>query len=125
MGPSEERDPAMVYARGRLRDAMERYGALRSQIQAGQIDLETAEAAFKYRYAVVTPAQVPKRPTSPNVLLVTLAAILGGLLIGLLVAVLADVHSGRLIERWQVELILDRPILGDVELPALPPGVEP
>jgi len=125
MGPAEERDPAMVYARGRLRDAMERYGALRSQIQAGQIDLETAEAAFKYRYAVVTPAQVPKRPTSPNVLLVTLAAILGGLLIGLLVAVLADVHSGRLIERWQVELILDRPILGDVELPALPPGVEP
>jgi uncharacterized protein involved in exopolysaccharide biosynthesis len=125
MGPPEERDPAMVYARGRLREAMERYGALRSQIQAGQIDLETAEAAFKYRYAVVTPAQVPKRPTSPNVLLVTLAAILGGLFAGLLVAVLSDVRSGRLIERWQVELLLDRPILGDVELPALPPGVEP
>jgi hypothetical protein len=124
-GPPEERDPAMVYARGQLRDAMERYGALRSQIQAAKIDLETAEAAFKYRYEVVTPAQVPKRPSKPNALLVILAAIVGGLFIALLAAVLADVRSGRLIERWQVERLLDRPILGDVELPALPPGLEP
>jgi hypothetical protein len=124
-GPPEERDPAMVYARGQLRDAMERYGALRSQIQAAKIDLETAEAAFKYRYEVVTPAQVPKRPSKPNAMLVILAAIVGGLFIALLTAVLADVHSGRLIERWQVERLLDRPILGDVELPALPPGLGP
>jgi hypothetical protein len=123
-GPPEERDPAMVYARGQLRDAMDKYAALRSQIQAAQIELETTEAAFKYRYAVVTPAQIPKRPVTPNVLLVVLAAMFVGLFVGLLTAVVADVQSGRLIERWQVELVLDRPILGEVGSHALPPRPE-
>ena len=71
----EDRDPGMVYARGQLRDAMDKYAALRTQIQTAQIDLETAQAAFKYRYTVVTPAHLPKSPTVPNVPLVTLAAL--------------------------------------------------
>jgi uncharacterized protein involved in exopolysaccharide biosynthesis len=118
--PREERDPAMVYARGQLRDAMDKYAALRTQIQSAQIDLETAEAAFKYRYAVITPAQVPKRPTKPNAPLVMLASLVAALLVSMIAAVFADIRSGRLIERWQVEDLLDKPILGEVDLPALP-----
>jgi hypothetical protein len=113
----EDRDPAMVYARGQLRDAMERYDAMRAQIQTAQIDLETAQAAFKYRYTVVTPAHLPKSPTVPNVPLVTLAALLAGVLCSLLIAVLADLRTGRVIERWQVERMLERPILGEITLP--------
>ena len=56
----EDRDPGMVYARGQLRDAMDKYATLRTQIQTAQIDLETAQAAFKYRYTVVTPAHLPE-----------------------------------------------------------------
>jgi uncharacterized protein involved in exopolysaccharide biosynthesis len=113
----EDRDPGMVYARGQLRDAMDKYAALRTQIQSAQIDLETAQAAFKYRYTVVTPAHLPKSPAAPNVPLVVLVAVLAGLLGGLLLAVLADLRRGRLLERWQIERLLERPILGDITLP--------
>ena len=109
----------MVYARGQLRDAMDKYAALRTQIQTAQIDLETAQAAFKYRYSVVTPAHPPKSPTAPNVPLVMLAALIAALICSLLVSVLADVRAGRLLERWQIERLLDRPILGEIALPML------
>jgi hypothetical protein len=115
----EDRDPGMVYARGQLRDAMDKYAALRTQIQTAQIDLETAQAAFKYRYSVITPALLPRHPIKPKVPLVVLAAFLAAILCGLLFAVLADVRKGRLLERWQIERLLDRPILGEVALPEL------
>jgi len=34
-----------------------------------------------------------------------------------LFAVLVDVRRGRLLERWQIEALLDRPVLGEVSLP--------
>jgi hypothetical protein len=115
----EDRDPGMVYARGQLRDAMDKYAALRTQIQTAQIDLETAQAAFKYRYSVVTPAHLPRSPTKPNVPLVLLAALVAATLCAFLFAVLVDVRKGRLLERWQIERLLDRPILGEIALPRL------
>ena len=121
----EDRDPGMVYARGQLRDAMDKYAGLRTQIQTAQIDLETAQAAFKYRYSIVTPPHRPKSPTKPNVPVVLLAALAAATLCGLLCAVLADVRAGRLLERWQIQQILDRPILGEIELPALEEGDYP
>jgi len=113
----EDRDPAMVYARGQLRDAMDKYAALRAQIQGAQIDLETAQAAFKYRYTVVTPARLPRNPTVPNIPIVTLVAFVVSILCGLLLAVLVDLRRGRLLERWQLERLLERPILGELALP--------
>jgi uncharacterized protein involved in exopolysaccharide biosynthesis len=115
----EDRDPGMVYARGQLRDAMDKYATLRTQIQTAQIDLETAQAAFKYRYSVVTPAHLPRSPTKPNVPLVLLAALVAATLCAFLFAVLVDVRKGRLLERWQIERLLDRPILGEIALPRL------
>jgi uncharacterized protein involved in exopolysaccharide biosynthesis len=121
----EDRDPGMVYARGQLRDAMDKYATLRTQIQTAQVDLETAQAAFKYRYTVVTPAHLPRSPTKPNVPIVLLAALIAAMLSSLLVAVLADVRAGRLLEPWQIERLLDRPILGEIALPMLEgPDVE-
>jgi len=119
----EDRDPGMVYARGQLRDAMDKYAALRSRIQTGQIDLETAQAAFKYRYSVVTPAHLPRGPTKPNVPVVILAAFMAAILCSLLLAVLADIRAGRVLERWQIERLLDRPILGEIMLPTLEGGI--
>jgi uncharacterized protein involved in exopolysaccharide biosynthesis len=120
-----ERDPGMVYARGQLRDAMDKYAGLRTQIQTAQIDLETAQAAFKYRYSIVTPPHLPRSPTKPNVPIVLLVALVAAMLCGLLCAVLADVRGSRLLERWQIQQILDRPILGEIELPALEEGDYP
>jgi uncharacterized protein involved in exopolysaccharide biosynthesis len=121
----EEKDPAILYARGQLRDAMERYAALTEKLQAAQIDLDTTQAAFKYRYNVLTPAKVPRHPSKPNVPLILIVAFLASLVSALVIAVIADVASGRLVERWQVERMLDRPILGDVELARLPPYTRP
>lgn len=113
----EDRDPAMVYARGQLRDAMDKYAALRAQIQGAQIDLETAQAAFKYRYTVVTPARLPRSPTVPNIPVVTFVAFVVSIVAGLLFVVLVDLRRGRLLERWQLERLLERPILGELALP--------
>jgi uncharacterized protein involved in exopolysaccharide biosynthesis len=120
-GPAEERDPAMTFARRQLSDAMEKYATLRTQIQAAQIDLETAQAAFKYRYSVITPAQVPKNPIKPNAPVVTIAGIIAGLMLGMFLAVVADIRTGKLIEKWQVERLLDMPLLAEIDVPDLPP----
>ncbi|HSQ66385.1 MAG TPA: hypothetical protein VLM85_24345 [Polyangiaceae bacterium] len=117
----EDRDPNVVYARGQLRDAMDKYSGLRAKIQAAQIDYDTAQAAFKYRYSVVTPAHVPKHPDKPKVAVDILAAIVGALFASVVLAVVADLRSGRLVEPWQLERLLDKPILGEVEVPRLPP----
>jgi hypothetical protein len=49
-----------------------------------------------------------------------IASLLAALLVAAVVAVVADIRSGILVERWQIERLLDRPILGEVVLPQLP-----
>ncbi len=118
--PREERNPMAVYARGQLRDAMEKYATLRAQVQAAQIDLETAQAAFKYRYRVLSPAQVPRKPTKPSVPLLSVLALLSGLLSAVVVVTIVELRAGRLVERWQLETLLGAPVLGQIELPLFP-----
>jgi uncharacterized protein involved in exopolysaccharide biosynthesis len=115
-GLQEDRNPGMVYARGQLRDAMDKYSTLRTQIESAEIDLETAKAAFKYRYSVVTPAHLPKKPAKPNALLVILVGVVASILCALLSSVLIDVLAGKVLERWQMESLLDQPILGEVAM---------
>ncbi|HEY1694845.1 MAG TPA: hypothetical protein VGG39_21890 [Polyangiaceae bacterium] len=115
----DERDPAMMYARTQLKDAMEKYSQLRAQIESAQIDFDTAEAAFKYRYSVVQPPLYPKHPSKPKAAVVVVAGILGGIFVGIFAAVVADVRRGRFVERWEVERTLDLPTLGEVTLAML------
>jgi uncharacterized protein involved in exopolysaccharide biosynthesis len=117
--PTDDRDPALMYARARLRDAIEKYSTLRAQIETTQIDFDTAEAAFKYRYSVIEPPLFPKGPSKPNASLVVLAGLLGGLAVAIFAAVAADLRSGRFIERWQVERTLGLPTLAVIDLAAL------
>jgi capsular polysaccharide biosynthesis protein len=106
----------MVYARGQLRDAMDKYSALRTQIESAEIDLETAKAAFKYRYSVVTPAHLPRKPVKPNAPLVILVGVVASILCALLSSVLIDVLAGKVLERWQMESLLDGPVMGEVAM---------
>jgi uncharacterized protein involved in exopolysaccharide biosynthesis len=116
---NDDRDPGMMYARSQLRDAMAKYSSLRAQIETTQIDFDTAEAAFKYRYSVVEPPLYPKGPSKPNRILVILAGLIGGLFVGIFAAVVADIRRGRFVEKWQVERTLDLPTLGEVDFAAL------
>jgi hypothetical protein len=112
---ADERDPAMMYARTQLRDAMEKYSSLRAQIEASQIDFDTAEAAFKYRYSVVDPPVEPKKAAKPNPLAVTFAGLIGGLVVAIFAAVALDVRRGRFVARWQVERALELPTLAEID----------
>ncbi|HET9451190.1 MAG TPA: hypothetical protein VFO83_09925, partial [Aggregicoccus sp.] len=103
------------YAQSRLRIATNKYEELLDRIDAARIELDTARAAFKYRYSVIDPAQVPKKALSPKPALLILGGILGGLALALCCAILADLRSRRLLERWQVERTLGLPVLGELK----------
>ncbi len=68
--------------RMRVNYAVQKYEAVIDRIESARIELDTARAAFKYRYSVVRPAEVPKRPIQPNIPL----TLFSGLFLGVLMA---------------------------------------
>ncbi len=102
-------------AEDQLRMAGIKYDDLLGRLEAARIELDTARAAFKYRYSVVTPAQVPKHAAKPNLVLTVVAGLVGGLFVSLLVSVAADLRAGKLVERWQIQRGLRLPILAEVD----------
>ena len=102
------------YARTRLRFAMEKYDVLMERIESAQIELDTARAAFKYRYSIVRPPTFPRGPVKPKVRLVLAAGLYAALALGTLAAALADLWSGKVLEVWQMERGLGLPVLGQV-----------
>jgi len=115
--PSGIEDASLEYARADLRFTVQQYAGMRERIDAARIDLDTARAAFKYRYAVVAPAQVPRGPIQPRVPLVMAAAVLAGLLMGVFSTAVADVRAGVVLERWQVEDLLPARTVVDLRVP--------
>ena len=112
---SLEGDPAMDYAQGQLKMATSNYEELMMRIDAAKIELDTARAAFKYRYSVVNPAQLPKKPLKPNVPVLIFAGLLAAALTALFAGTATEVWKGRIVERWQVERTLGLPVLAEVK----------
>ncbi|MBF5042597.1 chain-length determining protein [Aggregicoccus sp. 17bor-14] len=102
------------YSQSRLRIATNKYEELLDRIDAARIELDTARAAFKYRYSVIDPAQVPKKALKPNPIVMVLGGIVGGLALALFCCIAADLRSRRLLERWQLERSLGLPVLGEL-----------
>jgi len=102
------------YIRTRLKIAENEYEDLLQRLEAARIELETARAAFKYRYGVVSPAQVPKKPVQPKPALFLAGGLVLGALLALFVAVAVDVGGGRVLEPWQVERALGLRVLAEV-----------
>src|SRR5215467_10825044 len=67
--------------------------------------------------SVITPATPPGKPSSPKKLLILPSGLVAGLLIGLVLAFLADRRDRRIHNATHVERLLDLPVLLD-----LPPG---
>jgi uncharacterized protein involved in exopolysaccharide biosynthesis len=106
---------AEQYAKSRLRFVIGEYESLMQRIDAARIELDTARAAFKYRYSVIKPAKLPKSPESPKVpKFLALGAMLA-FLSAFGAAAFVDWRSGRIVERWQVERGLGVPYLGQIE----------
>jgi uncharacterized protein involved in exopolysaccharide biosynthesis len=112
------------YARAQLRYAAQQYAAMRDRIEAARIDLDIARAAFKYRYAVLAPPQVPRGPIKPRSPLVILAAAVAGLFLAAFATTAADIRAGLVLDWWQVEDLLPQAI-PNVRLPWPPAGQHP
>jgi uncharacterized protein involved in exopolysaccharide biosynthesis len=107
-------DPRVEYVTGKLRLLYGKYSTLLERIDGARMEMDTAQAAFKYRYSVVAPPQMPKSPVRPSRAKVIPAAVLAGLLLAFAVATLVDVLGGRIVEPWQVERSIGVPVLARV-----------
>jgi hypothetical protein len=96
-----------------VRDARVQYEQMAARVNAARADLDTARAAFKYRYMVAWPARIPKRPVSPNPVTVFGVGALASLLLAVGVAVRPGGAEERIRERWQVERKLGVPVLAE------------
>jgi len=103
----------MSYARSRLKSAIAEYEDLLGRLEGARIELDTARAAFKYRYGVISPAQVSKRPVSPRPLTFLGLGLFLALILAVAAPVLADVGRGRIVESWQVERFLGLEVLAE------------
>jgi len=115
-GSSDEvvpgREEARVaYPKARLKIALDNYDDLQRRIDAARIELDTAEAAFKYRYRVIQPVVVPQRPTSPHGLTILMTGALVGLLAGLSLAFGRDLRGEVVHAAWQMEQRFKIPVL--------------
>jgi uncharacterized protein involved in exopolysaccharide biosynthesis len=81
------------------------------RLNAAQLDLDSARAAFSQRYGVLWPAQVPRKPVSPNPLRVFGLGVLLSLMAALAAVTVPDIRAGRIMEGSQVERSLGIPIL--------------
>lgn len=107
-------NPQVVYAQSRLKMATADYEELQRRLGSANIELETTRAAFKYRFNVVTPPEVPRRALKPNVPVLILGGLMLGLLLSVVVSVALDLASGRILESWQVARQLQLPLLATV-----------
>lgn len=102
------------YDRGQLRLLFDQYSSVLLRLDSARAELETAQAAFKYRYSVISPPQIPKGPVKPYILLRIFAGLFGGVGLALFASALLDLRSGRIIELWQVERHLGLPVLAQL-----------
>jgi uncharacterized protein involved in exopolysaccharide biosynthesis len=113
----EVEQPETEQAKNDLRFAVGRYSSLAERIDAAKLERDTQRAAFRYRYGVLRPATLPQSPSKPNASLLLVAAGLVGVLLGIGAALMTDLRSRRIYQRWQVERLLGMPVLAEVKLP--------
>ncbi len=111
---ASQREPPPDSPEARLKHATLEYQAMMERIGGAHIELETARAAFKYRYSVIWPAERPNKPDRPKTPTILAAGTFMGLLLAFCAAFVADFLSGRIVERAQIEQKLGLQILGDL-----------
>ena len=105
-------------ARSKLETAIHRYQDVMARIDSANIELEITRTAFKYRYSVITPAEVPRSPKKPIATLVGIGSFIAGIFLALAATAALDFFGGRFIETWQVKRALKIDVLGEFEPPA-------
>jgi uncharacterized protein involved in exopolysaccharide biosynthesis len=107
--------PEITFAKSRLKIATGDYEEFLDRLEGARIELETARAAFKYRYSIISPARVPKKSSNMSLPLLVLGGMLFAALATVFAAVMLDIGGGKLVEPWQVERQLGVPVLAEVQ----------
>jgi uncharacterized protein involved in exopolysaccharide biosynthesis len=110
-------DPATALITARLADAVRSYQDIEGRIDAANTELDITRTAFKYRYTVLSPAEVPSKPKKPVAQIIGIASLPVAALLALLIGVVADLSKGRILETWQIRRKLKMEVLGELELP--------
>ena len=110
--PHEQQDTEIEYARSQLARALMQYNRLLDRLEGARLERDSAQVAFKYRYSIMRPAQ--SGPGRPGPVLVLMASLLSGLVVGIFGTALVDFSSRKLIEPWQVEHSLGVPLVGEL-----------
>ncbi|HET9958309.1 MAG TPA: hypothetical protein VFQ61_27630 [Polyangiaceae bacterium] len=92
---------------------------LRDQIDKESLNLQRAQQAFETRYQVVIPAEIPGKPKKPNVRMIIAGGVIGSIVLGLVLAILAQLRKGKIVAKWQV-YNLGVPVLAEIKFPRGP-----
>jgi len=114
----EVADPASSMALSKLQARIHKYEEFMDQISAAKLELDLARNAFKHRYNMYRPPELPSRTKHPVRILLSVAGALAGLLLAFGLSAAVDVAGGRFIEPWQVKRRLSLPVLGEVSDPS-------
>jgi uncharacterized protein involved in exopolysaccharide biosynthesis len=105
---------ATDFASIRLRLELNQLESVLERTDGARIELAVSDAAFKYRYSVIRPPQVPRDPIRPNLRMIVIAGFLGSLLLGFAAAAGKDLLSDRIYDLWQIQRQLGLPVLGSL-----------
>jgi uncharacterized protein involved in exopolysaccharide biosynthesis len=108
-------DGATRLARSKLEAAIQGYEASMARIDAANVELDITRTAYKYRYTILTPAELPTKTKKPIAQLVGVGAIVGAAVLAFLLAAIADVLGGLVLESWQVRRRLKLEVLGELD----------
>ncbi len=112
--PREEEDPDIEYAKSQVRHGIASYNGILDRIDGAKLEADSAQAAFKYRYAIIRPPQRPRGPIKPKPAVIIPASLVAGLIVAIIGTALIDLSSRKIVERWQVEHTIGLPLLGEV-----------
>lgn len=112
----EIESPEVESAKQELRYQMAHYSTTLDRIDQVTMERETQRAAFSYRYSVLRPAMMPNAPSKPKSGSVMIGAALAGLLLGIGVAVVSDLRSKVIYQRWQIERMLQLQVLAEIKV---------
>jgi uncharacterized protein involved in exopolysaccharide biosynthesis len=93
----EEEDDATVYARSLFKGSLATYQDLLERLRNVEIELQTAEVSFGYRYTITSPARLPKKADSPNVPVIVIGALVTGALAGAIRAIFKSLQAQSLL----------------------------
>ena len=110
-------DPPQVGTTKNVQDAQvqfetisKKFSDLAAQLDAARLEMKTAEAAFRTRYRVVHPAEIPAAPKRPVGLIAIAIGVMSTIAAVLAVAALADRFSGIFFEPRDVRDRLGLPV---------------